>query len=367
MNLKGKHFLKLLDLSSEEIQGLLDLAADLKAKKKAGIPHPLCEGKNIALIFEKTSTRTRCAFEVAGHDLGMGVTYLDPSGSQISKKESIADTARVLGRMFDGIEYRGFGQEIVEELADTLRSAFRIAASGRPGPVLVDIPKDVTSAVCEYVPKEKIEINETYNISEADLQSVADMIAAAERPMIYFGGGVESSDAGEDLLEMMRKADIPAAHTIMAIGCISDEEPLSLGLVGMHGTVSAAWAVERSDLLLCIGARFSDRVATNPRRFAPNAKIVHIDIDAAEINKNIGVAYSVVSDAKNFLKKVLPYIKEADHSAWRAQIAEWHEKLDYEPQDDDSVIHPHQLLRTVYEMAGEDVIVATDVGQHQLW
>ena len=117
MNLKGKNFLKLLDLSSEEIQGLLDLAADLKAKKKAGIPHKLCEGKNIALIFEKTSTRTRCSFEVAGHDLGMGVSYLDPSSSQISKKESIADTARVLGRMFDGIEYRGFGQEIVEELA----------------------------------------------------------------------------------------------------------------------------------------------------------------------------------------------------------------------------------------------------------
>ena len=116
MNLKGKNFLKLLDFSSEEIQGLIDLAADLKAKKKAGIPHKLCEGKNIALIFEKTSTRTRCAFEVAGYDLGMGVTYLDPSGSQIGKKESIADTARVLGRMYDGIEYRGFGQEIVEEL-----------------------------------------------------------------------------------------------------------------------------------------------------------------------------------------------------------------------------------------------------------
>ncbi len=117
MNLKGKHFLKLLDFTSEEIEGLIDLAADLKAKKKAGIPHRLHEGKNIALIFEKTSTRTRCAFEVAAHDLGMGVTYLDPNGSQIGKKESIADTARVLGRMFDGIEYRGFGQSIVEELA----------------------------------------------------------------------------------------------------------------------------------------------------------------------------------------------------------------------------------------------------------
>ena len=117
MNLKGKSFLKLLDFTPAEIEGLIDLAASLKAKKKAGIPHKLCEGKNIALIFEKTSTRTRCAFEVAAHDLGMGVTYLDPTGSQIGKKESIADTARVLGRMYDGIEYRGYGQEIVEELA----------------------------------------------------------------------------------------------------------------------------------------------------------------------------------------------------------------------------------------------------------
>ena len=117
MNFKGKSFLKLLDFTPTEIGALLQLAAELKAKKKAGIPHKLCEGKNIALIFEKTSTRTRCSFEVAAHDLGMQVTYLDPSGAQISKKESIADTAQVLGRMFDGIEYRGYGQEIVEELA----------------------------------------------------------------------------------------------------------------------------------------------------------------------------------------------------------------------------------------------------------
>ena len=117
MNLTGKHFLKLLDFTPAEIEELIDLAAELKSKKKNGIPHEECKGKNIALIFEKTSTRTRCSFEVAAHDLGMHVTYLDPTGSQIGKKESIADTARVLGRMFDGIEYRGFGQEIVEELA----------------------------------------------------------------------------------------------------------------------------------------------------------------------------------------------------------------------------------------------------------
>ena len=118
MNLKGRDFLKLLDYTSDEIEYLIDLAADLKAKKKQGIPHELCKGKNVALIFEKTSTRTRCAFEVAARDLGMGSTYLDPSGSQIGKKESIADTARVLSGMYDGIEYRGFGQEIVEKLAE---------------------------------------------------------------------------------------------------------------------------------------------------------------------------------------------------------------------------------------------------------
>ncbi|MBO7151156.1 MAG: ornithine carbamoyltransferase, partial [Clostridia bacterium] len=117
MQFKGRHFLKLLDYTSAEIAALIELAQELKEKKKNGVPHRLCEGKNIALIFEKTSTRTRCAFEVAAYDLGMGVTYLDPTGSQIGKKESIADTARVLGRMYDGIEYRGFGQEIVEELA----------------------------------------------------------------------------------------------------------------------------------------------------------------------------------------------------------------------------------------------------------
>ena len=255
----------------------------------------------------------------------------------------------------------------VDELADTVRDAFRIAASGRPGPVLIDIPKDITAAKCEFIPKGKVEINETYEISDEELQTVEDMIAASERPMIYYGGGVETSDAGDMLLQLQRKADIPSAHTMMAIGCIPDTEPLSLGMIGMHGTVSAAWAVERCDLLVCIGARFSDRVATNTKRFAPSAKVIHVDIDNAEINKNIGVDYAIVSDAETFLEKVMPYIKEAKHDAWRAQIAEWQTKLDYVPKDDESVIHPHQLLRTVAEETPEDTIIATDVGQHQLW
>lgn len=255
----------------------------------------------------------------------------------------------------------------VEELADTVRDAFRIAVSGRPGPVLIDIPKDITSAQCEFIAKGRYQVNNTYDITEEQLRTVADMIAAAERPMIYYGGGVETADAGDMLLKLQRKADIPSAHTMMAIGCIPDTEPLSLGMIGMHGTVSAAWAVERCDLLICIGARFSDRVATNTNRFAPDAKVIHVDIDNAEINKNIHATYSVVSDAETFLEKVMPYIREAKHTAWRAQIAEWQAKLDYVPKDDESVIHPHQLLRTVAEETPEDTIIATDVGQHQLW
>ena len=255
----------------------------------------------------------------------------------------------------------------VEELADTVREAFRIAQSGRPGPVLIDIPKDVTGAECEFLPKGKVEVHETYDISEEQLKTVAEMLDKAERPFIYYGGGVELSDAGEALLALMRKAEVPSAHTMMAIGCVPDDDPLSLGMIGMHGTVSADWAVERSDLLLCIGARFSDRVATNTGHFAPGARIIHVDIDAAEINKSIDTSFSVVSDAKTFLEKVLPYVKENKHTAWLTQIAEWRQKLDYRAKDDESVIHPHQLLRTVTEETPEDTIIATDVGQHQLW
>lgn len=255
----------------------------------------------------------------------------------------------------------------IEELADTIRSAFRIACNGRPGPVLVDIPKDITSALGVYEPQEKIEKQRRDLVDEEQFQHVAALIAAAERPVIYYGGGVETASAGDDLLKLMKKADVPATHTMMAIGAISEKEPLELGLVGMHGKVSAAWAIDRSDLLLSIGARFSDRVATNAGRFAPNAKIVHVDIDAAEINKNVGTDYSIVCDADYFIRELLPYVKEKKNDAWRAQIAGWQEKLDYVPQDDDNVIKPHQAIRLAAELAGDEAIFVTDVGQHQLW
>lgn len=255
----------------------------------------------------------------------------------------------------------------VEELADTLRDAFRIAQTGRPGPVLVDIPKDVTANVCEFESRAPLDTSCTYDMTEADLRRIADAINKAERPVIYFGGGVTISDAGEQLAALMHKAEIPASGTMMAIGSLPVDDPLYLGMVGMHGKVSAGFAIDKADLVIALGARFSDRVATDPNRFAPEAKIIHVDIDAAEINKNMATDDSIVSDAKTFLEGVLPFIKENKHPAWMAQIAEWKEKLDYRPKDDDSKLRPHQVVGAIADIAGDDAVIVTDVGQHQMW
>ena len=255
----------------------------------------------------------------------------------------------------------------VEELADTLRDAFRIAQTGRPGPVLVDIPKDVTANVCEFENRAPLDTSCTYDMTEADLRRIADAINQAERPVIYFGGGVTISDAGEQLAALMHKAEIPASGTMMAIGSLPVDDPLYLGMVGMHGKVSAGFAIDKADLVIALGARFSDRVATDPNRFAPEAKIIHVDIDAAEINKNMATDDSIVSDAKTFLEGVLPFIKENKHPAWMAQIAEWKEKLDYRPKDDDSKLRPHQVVGAIADIAGDDAVIVTDVGQHQMW
>lgn len=255
----------------------------------------------------------------------------------------------------------------VEELADIVREAFQIAQSGRPGPVLIDIPKDVTAAMCEFSAKPASPVTETYDVSDADLKRIAAEINAANCPVIYYGGGVIASGACSELIALMHKADIPATGTIMSIGSVPAEDPLYLGMIGMHGKVSAGWAIDRSDLLLSIGTRFSDRVATNTNRFAPDARIIHIDVDAAEINKNMPADDFLVSDAKTFLSGILPYIQETKHDAWRAQIEEWRVKLDYKPKDAEDCLHPHQIVQICTELGGEDLIFTTDVGQHQMW
>ena len=263
------------------------------------------------------------------------------------------------------ITKHNFTVQKVEDLAPTLRKAFRIASSGRPGPVLVDLPKDITAASCEYV-EEPAQQKTMPPTVENDWWSIANIINEAERPLIYFGGGVRLSGAGEELRELIAKADIPAAYTLMAAGVLGYEEKNNLGLIGMHGCFTANKAASKCDVMLAIGTRFSDRVALNTGKFGGGAKIIHIDIDASEMNKNVNVYHSVIGDVKDVLKKLLPLIKKKTHPEWQEKIAEW-KTQDYIPVDNDAVLRPHQIMHTICDLAGKDAVYVTDVGQHQMW
>ena len=253
----------------------------------------------------------------------------------------------------------------VEDLAETVRRAFEIAGSGRPGPVLIDIPKDVTAALCDYEPEEAVKTTRTKKI-KGNIEEIAELINRSERPFIYFGGGVRLSGAGDELRQLIEKADIPAAYTLMAAGVLGYGEEHNLGLIGMHGFYAANVAAHRSDVMLAIGTRFSDRVALNTKKFGANARIVHIDIDPSEINKNVTADYSIVGDVKEVLTELLKYVKPAKHEAWSKQIALWKDD-DYKPTDSATELKPHYLVEKACEIAGEDAIYVTDVGQHQMW
>ena len=253
----------------------------------------------------------------------------------------------------------------VEDLADTLRRAFEIAGSGRPGPVLVDIPKDVTAAKTEYEAQPAVKTVRCNGI-KGDVREVAELINRSERPFIYFGGGVRLSEAGEELRQLIETADIPASYTLMAGGVLGYGEENNLGLIGMHGCYSANAAANRADVMLAIGTRFSDRVALNPDKFGHNARIVHIDIDPSEINKNIIADYSIVGDVKEVLTELLKYVKPTKRDAWHEQIKRWKQD-DYKPEDSATELKPHYLVEKACEIAGKDAVYVTDVGQHQMW
>ena len=254
----------------------------------------------------------------------------------------------------------------VEDLADIIREAFKIAESGRPGPVLVDIPKDVTAAKTTYTYKEKDAAPARSDKTVGNIDEIAELINRAERPFIYFGGGVKLSEASDELRKFIQKADIPAAYTLMAAGVLGYGERHNLGLIGMHGNFSANSAANRADVMLAIGTRFSDRVALNTSKFGHNSKIVHIDIDPAEINKNITADYSIIGDVKAVLNKLLPKIKKTTHDEWFNKIAEW-KKDDYCPEQSKDCLKPNFVIETACETAGNDAIFVTDVGQHQMW
>ena len=257
----------------------------------------------------------------------------------------------------------------IEDLEHSLREAFKIANSGRKGPVLVDITKDVTAAVIEYSSKAPYELYKNPQAADEDVKYIADLINKAEKPVIYFGGGVTASEAADELNQLIEKADIPATYTLMAAGVVGYDDPHSLGLLGMHGTATANKAISHADLMLAIGARFSDRVALNTGAFAKNAVKVQVDIDVSEIGKNVAVDASVVCDVKDFLDKLLPLVEEKKHEEWNAQMKEWKaaEKVVNYVGEGASQLHPYDVVTKACDMTDKDTIYVTDVGQHQMW
>ena len=254
----------------------------------------------------------------------------------------------------------------IEDLADAVRNAFRIANSGRKGPVLIDITKDVTAAKIDYKPAKPMPLNPPPVFNKESVQEVAAMINAAERPIVYFGGGVAASKAGPELRQLLETADIPATYTLMAAGILGYDNKRNLGLIGMHGSIAANRAVDRADLIIALGARFSDRVALNPEKFGKKAHKIQVDIDTSEINKNVLVDVGISADIKEFLTALLPLIKKNDHADWVSQSTEWKKKTG-DVKSQDAELHPSEIIQSICDMTDKETIYVTDVGQHQMW
>lgn len=254
----------------------------------------------------------------------------------------------------------------VNDLAAAIRSAFKIAQTGRPGPVLVDIPKDVTAAVTEFEPKTpEIIPRKTDTIRESDIEAVLQAIRNSERPMIFVGGGNVLSGDSAELKEFVRKVDAPVTDTLMGKGAFDGTDEYYMGMLGMHGTKAANLSVTECDLLIALGVRFSDRVVGKSDKFAYNAKIIHIDIDAAEVNKNIQVDYSIIGDLKSILEILNKKLENQYHRAWIDKVLARKAAMPMRYRDD--VLTGPYIIERIYELTGGDAIISTDVGQHQMW
>lgn len=263
------------------------------------------------------------------------------------------------------ITKHGYIVKSVEDLAPTLRKAFEIAKSGRPGPVLVDITKDVTAAVGEYTPEKPREKRPEAFWTEEQLDRVAGYIKESERPFIYLGGGAVISGACDEVAQLAELIDAPVCDTLMGKGGFDGRSSRYTGMIGMHGTKTSNLGVSQCDLLIALGARFSDRVIGNPKKFAENAKIIHIDVDAAEINKNIRVDMGIVGDLKEVLSQLNKKLEKQDHSGWMNKIAELKEK--YPLKYDDSRLSCPYVIETIDRVTKGEALITTDVGQHQMW
>ena len=263
------------------------------------------------------------------------------------------------------ITKHGYIVKDVNILADTLRKAFHIAKSGRPGPVLVDITKDVTAASCEYTPKKPESVERAGHYTQEDLDAALEVISKAKKPYIYLGGGAILSGASEEVRAFAKKLDSPVCDTLMGKGAYDGYDPLYTGMIGMHGTKTSNLGVAECDLLIVVGARFSDRVVGDPNHFATNAKILHIDIDPAEINKNIQTDASIIGDVKIILRKLNARLDPMNHDEWLSHIERLKDM--YPLRYNKEVLTGPYIMEEIYKVTGGDAIICTDVGQHQMW
>ncbi len=250
-------------------------------------------------------------------------------------------------------------------LADTLRKAFAIAGSGRPGPVLVDITKDVTANSCEFVQKEPEKVHVESSYTQEEMQNALSLLRNAKKPFIYVGGGAVISGAYKEVREFAGKLDAPVCDTLMGKGVFDGHDIRYTGMIGMHGTKASNFGVSECDLLIAMGARFSDRVVGNPKKFAENAKVLHIDIDAAEINKNIRTDVSLVGDLKDVLRSINGQLEQQEHTEWMRHIVELKDK--YPLAYDEPQLSCPYIMEEIDRLTAGDAVITTDVGQHQMW
>lgn len=263
------------------------------------------------------------------------------------------------------ITKHNFQVEKVEDLADIIRRAFKIAQTGRKGPVLIDIPKDITAASCEYTKQDKVVPEKAKLPKESCFKRAVELLNNAKKPVIYCGGGSVSSNVGQELIKFAEKIDCPVVSSLMGLGAFPYNHPLHLGLIGMHGHFECNKAAHDCDVLIVCGARFSDRVAGNRAKFAPNAEILHIDIDAAEMDKNIMSNYHLRGDLAEIIPKLTEAVNKQDHSEWRAEIKGF--SRPFKQLQIGDYVNPQTLIEKIDAKTAEDTIVVTDVGQHQLW
>ena len=262
------------------------------------------------------------------------------------------------------ITKHGYIVKNVEILADTLRKAFHIARSGRPGPVLVDITKDVTAALCEYIPAKPRELERAGHFTQQEIEQVVELINQAGRPYIYLGGGAVISGASQEVARFAELVDAPVCDTLMGKGAFDGTDELYTGMVGMHGTKTSNFGITECDLLIVLGARFSDRVTGNTAKFAKNARILQLDIDAAEINKNVRTDASVIGDLKVILRKLNARLDPQNHDEWISHIERLKDMYPLNYNKD--ILTGPAVVEAIYEVTKGDAIIVTEVGQHQI-